>query len=264
MQAFATDIAVYIACPSCSQTGLVDQSTLSAARMRRAQVTLTCHACGERFDAIEAQEVILPHLPQEPIDSPLTARAALDADAEMPEPEPRYARASDHEPLTRYQSLRDVWRHLGAEPEDDDADGIVSTLPNWLQKKDNGESTNEGIGTLLEVTDASSQSKDVSMDDTLNATSKTDNEADDADPDATTAPEESSYDGLSGRLTRPSTIEPIVDLSTIEQHLPVLPEVGAIEAEKEKPKSAQQINWPLAILGAMVLVIGLLGGAIFY
>ena len=242
--------------------------------MRRAQVTLTCHACGERFDAIEAQEVILPHLPQEPIDSPLTARAALDADAEMPEPEPRYARASDHEPLTRYQSLRDVWRHLGAEPEDDDADGIVSTLPNWLQKKDNGESTNAestnagstnaGSSTLLEVADASSQNEDVSMDDTLNAASKIDDVADDTNPDATTAPEESSYDGLSGRLTRPSTIEPMVDLSTIEQHLPVLPEVGAIEAEKEKPKSAQQINWPLAILGAMVLVIGLLGGAIFY
>ena len=76
MQAFATDIAVYIACPSCSQTGLLDQSTLSAARMRRAQVTLTCHACGEKFDATEAQEVILPNAPQETLDMPLTARSA--------------------------------------------------------------------------------------------------------------------------------------------------------------------------------------------
>ena len=139
MQAFATDIAVYIACPSCSQTGLVDQSTLSAARMRRAQVTLTCHACGERFDATEAQEVILPHVPQETLDMPLTARSTIDVEAETEEPEPRYARASDPEPLTRYQSLHDVWQHLGTETNADGKDDIVPTLPSWLQKKDNGQ-----------------------------------------------------------------------------------------------------------------------------
>ena len=147
MQAFATDIAVYIACPSCSQTGLVDQSTLSAARMRRAQVTLTCHACGERFDATEAQEVILPHVPQETLDMPLTARSTIDVEAETEEPEPRYARASDHEPLTRYQSLHDVWQHLGAETDEDGEDDIVPTLPSWLQKKDNAQGENENAET---------------------------------------------------------------------------------------------------------------------
>ena len=134
MQAFATDIAVYIACPSCSQTGLVDQSTLSAARMRRAQVTLTCHACGERFDATEAQEVILPHVPQETLEMPLTARSTIDVEAETEEPEPRYARASDHEPLTRYQSLHDVWQHLGAETDEDGEDDIVPTLAELVAK----------------------------------------------------------------------------------------------------------------------------------
>ena len=129
MQAFATDIAVYIACPSCSQTGLLDQSTLSAARMRRAQVTLTCHACGEKFDATEAQEVILPHAPQETLDLPLNAPSTTDVEAETGESQPRYSRASDHEPLTRYQSLQDVWQHLGAETDEDGDDDIVPTLP---------------------------------------------------------------------------------------------------------------------------------------
>lgn len=266
MQAFATDIAVYIACPSCSQTGLVDQSTLSAARMRRAQVTLTCHACGERFDATEAQEVILPHVPQETLDLPLTARTTIDAEAETQEPEPRYARASDHEPLTRYQSLHDVWRHLGAEAEDDDADDIVPTLPSWLQKKDNGESANAEPSTPPKAAETASQNDDISMGATPDAASKTDDATDDADADATAAPEQASDDltGLAGKLARPDTTERIVDLTTIEQHLPVLPEVGAIEAEWEKPDNAQQLNWPLAIFGAMVLVIGLLAGALFF
>ena len=126
MQAFATDIAVYIACPSCSQTGLVDQSTLSAARMRRAQVTLTCHACGVRFDATEAQEVILPHVPQETLDMPLTARSTMTLKPKQKNRN-RVMRASDHEPLTRYQSLHDVWQHLGAETEEDGDDDIVPT-----------------------------------------------------------------------------------------------------------------------------------------
>ena len=262
MQAFATDIAVYIACPSCSQTGLVDQSTLSAARMRRTQVTLTCHACGERFDATEAQEVILPHVPQETLDLPLTARTTIDAEAETQEPEPRYARASDHEPLTRYQSLHDVWRHLGAEAEDDDADDIVPTLPSWLQKKDNGESANAESSTPPKAAEAASQNDDISTGATPDAAPK----ADDADADATAAHEQSSDDltGLPGKLARPDTTERIVDLTTIEQHLPVLPEVGAIEAECEKPDNAQQLNWPLAILGAMVLIISLFAGALLF
>ena len=268
MQTFATDIAVYIACPSCSQTGLVDQSTLSAARMRRAQVTLTCHACGERFDATEAQEVILPHAPQETLDLPLTARTTINGEDETQEPEPRYARASDHEPLTRYQSLHDVWRHLGAEAEGDDADDIVPTLPSWLQKKDNGEGANDEPSSPPKAAEAASQNDDISMGAAPDAASKTDDVTDDvtddADADASAAPEQASNDftGMAGKLARPDPTERMVDLTTIEQHLPVLPEVGAIEAESEKPDNAQQLNWLLAIFGAMVLVISLFAGAL--
>ena len=264
MQAFATDIAVYIACPSCSQTGLVDQSTLSAARMRRTQVTLTCHACGERFDATEAREVILPHEPQETLNLPPTGRTTINAEAETQEPQPRYARASDHESLTRYQSLHDVWQHLAAEAEDSDADDIVPTLPSWLQKKDNIDGANAEPRTPPKAAEAASQNDDVSIDATPDAVSKTDDATDDADADANAAPEQASDDltGLPGRLARPDTTERIVDLKTIEQHLPVLPEIGAIEAECKKPDNAQQLNWPLAIFGALVLIISLIAGAL--
>ena len=91
--------------------------------------------------------MILPHVSQETLEMPLTARSTIDVEAETEEPEPRYARASDHEPLTRYQSLHDVWQHLGAETDEDGEDDIVPTLPSWLQKKDNGQGENENAET---------------------------------------------------------------------------------------------------------------------
>ena len=284
MQAFATDIAVYIACPSCSQTGLVDQSTLSAARMRRAQVTLTCHACGVRFDATEAQEVILPHVPQETLDMPLTARSTTDIEAETEEPKPRYARASDHEPLTRYQSLHDVWQHLGAETEEDGDDDIVPTLPSWLQKKDNGQGENgrgESENTETETpskeaeanarvaADADTSPEPNTNNETNNETGdETDNEAKSGTPATLSDDATDDLAGLAGKLSKPDTDDQtddrILDLTSIEQHLPALPEVGAIEEELEKQDSAGRLNWPLAILAAMVVVFGLLAGVLYF
>ena len=280
MQAFATDIAVYIACPSCSQTGLVDQSTLSAARMRRAQVTLTCHACGERFDATEAQEVILPHVPQETLEMPLTARSTIDVEAETEEPEPRYARASDHEPLTRYQSLHDVWQHLGAETDEDGEDDIVPTLPSWLQKKDNGqgengqgESENAETETPFKEAEANvsvAADADTSPEpNTNNETGdETDNEAGSGTPATPSDAATDDLEGLAGKLSKPDIDDQIdkqiLDLTSIEQHLPALPEVGAIEEELEKQGSAARLNWPLAIFGAMVVVFGLLAGVLYF
>ena len=284
MQAFATDIAVYIACPSCSQTGLVDQSTLSAARMRRAQVTLTCHACGERFDAAEAQEVILPHVPQETLDMPLTTRSTTDVEAEAEEPEPRYARASDHEPLTRYQSLQDVWQHLGAETDEDGDEDIVPTLPSWLQKKDNsqgengqGESENaetetpskEAEANVSVAADADTYLEPNINNETNNETGdETDNEAGSCTPAIPSDAATGDLTGLAGKLSKPDiddqTDDRILDLTSIEQHLPALPEVGAIEEELEKQGSAARLNWPLAIFGAMVIVFGLLAAVLYY
>jgi transcription elongation factor Elf1 len=280
MQAFATDIAVYIACPSCSQTGLVDQSTLSAARMRRAQVTLTCHACGERFDATEAQEVILAHVPQETLDMPLTARSTIDVEAETEEPEPRYARASDHEPLTRYQSLHDVWQHLGAETDEDGDDDIVPTLPSWLQKKDNGQGENgQGESENAETETPSKEAEanvsvaadaDTSPEPNTNneTVDETDNEAGSGTPATPSDAATDDLAGLAGKLSKPDiddqTDDRILDLTSVEQHLPALPEVGAIEEELEKPDSAARLNWPLAIFGAMVVIFGLLAGVLYF
>ena len=262
MQAFATDIAVYIACPSCSQTGLVDQSTLTAARMGRAQVTLTCHACGERFDAADAQDVVLPLAPPDTLDLPLTARVPGEIlsetnQAETEEPEPRYARASDHEPLTRYQSLHDVWQHLGAEGDvEDGAEEIVPTLPSWLQKKDNGQNehaTGEpGTSAGAIETGAGNQASEAP--DASKANGNENSSAEAAD-DVTE---------LASKLSKSSEANRVVDLTSIEQHLPALPEIGAVEADWDKPDDRRRPNWPLAIFGAMVLVIGLLAGALFF
>ena len=278
MQAFATDIAVYIACPSCSQTGLVDQSTLSAARMGRAQVTLTCHACGERFDATEAQEVILPHVPQDTLDMPLTARSAIDVEAEKEEPEPRYARASDHEPLTRYQSLHDVWQHLGTETDEDGEDDIVPTLPIWLQKKDNAQGENENAETetppkeaeadVSEAAYAHTSPEPNSDNETNNETGEeTDNEAGSGTPATLSDAATDDLTGLAGKLSKPDIDDqiddPTLDLTSIEQHLPALAEVGAIEEELEKQGKAARLNWPLAIFGAVAVVFGLLAGVLY-
>ena len=280
MQAFATDIAVYIACPSCSQTGLLDQSTLSAARMRRAQVTLTCHACGEKFDATEAQEVILPNAPQETLDMPLTARSTTDVETESEEPEPRYARASDHEPLTRYQSLHDVWQHLGTETNADGKDDIVPTLPSWLQKKDNGqgeirqgENENAETETPSRKAEANiSQAADTNIspepntnNETINETSdETGNEAGSSTPATQSDAEIDDLAGLATKLSKPDTGDQLLDLTSIEQHLPEMPEVGAIEEDEEKRDNKARLNWPLAIFGAIVIISGLLAGVLYF
>ena len=64
---------------------------------------------------------------------PLTARSTIDVEAETEEPG-RVMRARLTRALTRYQSLHDVWQHLGAETDEDGEDDIVPTLPSWLQK----------------------------------------------------------------------------------------------------------------------------------
>ena len=280
MQAFATDIAVYIACPSCSQTGLLDQSTLSAARMRRAQVTLTCHACGEKFDATEAQEVILPNAPQETLDMPLTARSTTDVETESEEPEPRYARASDHEPLTRYQSLHDVWQHLGTETNADGKDDIVPTLPSWLQKKDNGqgeirqgENENAETETPSRKAEANiSQAADTNTSPEPNTNNETNNETSDetgneAGSNTIATRSDAEIDDLAGlatKLSKPDTDDQLLDLTSIEQHLPEMPEVGAIEEDEEKRDNKARLNWPLAIFGAIVIISGLLAGVLYF
>ena len=267
MQAFATDIAVYIACPSCSQTGLVDQSSLGAARMGRARVMLTCHACGERFDAIEAQEVILPHVSQETLDLPLTSRTTIGAEAEPEEPEPRYARASDHEPLTRYQSLHDVWQHLGAERDQDGEDDIVPTLPSWLQKADNGQGENANAEADPPPKAAETNVSEAPNAEAAPVTNNETSDAKDTELDISTPPPDPAEDalaGLTGKLSKPDIGEQVVDLNSIEQHLPVLPEIGAVEAELEEQDNAATLNWPLAIFGAMVVVFGLLAGVLYF
>lgn len=255
MQAFATDIAVYIACPSCSQTGLVDQSTLTSARMGRAQVTLTCHACGARFDAADARDVVVPLAPPDTLDLPPATHGPGEIlsepnQAETEKPEPRYARASDHEPLTRYQSLHDVWQHLGTEGDDEDGEEeIVPTLPSWLRKRENGQ--NEPTAGAVE-TGAGNQASEAP--DTSKANGNENSSAEATD----------DVIELASKLSRPSEANRVVDLTSIEQHLPALPEIGAVEADWDKPDDRRRPNWPLAIFGAMVLVIGLLAGALFF
>ena len=74
--------------------------------------------------------------------------------------------------------------------------------------------------------------------------------------------------GLSSKLSKPDIEDQIndrtFDLTSIEQHLPALPEVGAIEEESEKQDSAARLNWPLAIFAAMVVVLGLLAGVLYF
>ncbi|MEC8291472.1 MAG: hypothetical protein VXZ78_05255, partial [Pseudomonadota bacterium] len=247
--------------------------------MRRAQVTLTCHACGVRFDATEAQEVILPHVPQETLDMPLTARSTTDIEAETEEPKPRYARASDHEPLTRYQSLHDVWQHLGAETEEDGDDDIVPTLPSWLQKKDNGRGESENTETETPskeaeanasvAADADTSPEPNTNNETNNETGdETDNEAKSGTPATLSDDATDDLAGLAGKLSKPDTDDQtddrILDLTSIEHYLPALPEVGAIEEELEKQDSAGRLNWPLAILAAMVVVFSLFAGVLYF
>ena len=299
MQAFATDIAVYIACPSCSQTGLVDQSTLSAARMRRARVILTCHACGERFDATLAEEVALPSSAFDTVDSPLTSRNPVETeDAPEEEPEPRYATASEHEPLTRYRSLNDVWQHLDADAGDgDDEAEIVPALPTWLQKKDaaSDETSTSDTRTLDAVASeatpetapaaadtASSETSSAESDPVANPVADpvadapapdaaNSNEVDQIATDSSTAtPSDNTSNDindaseLASRLSSKARSEEFIDLTSIEQHLPALPEIGAGVPDFDKPASAQRQNTPLIIFGVLVLIIGLLAGALFF
>ena len=260
--------------------GAFDQSTLSAARMRRAQVTLTCHACGEKFDATEAQEVILPNAPLETLDMPLTARSTTDVETVSEDPEPRYARASDREPLTRYQSLHDVWQHLGTETNADGKDDIVPTLPSWLQKKDNGQGEirqgeNENAETetpsrkaeanISQAADTNTSPEPNTNNETINETSdETGNEAGSSTPATQSDAEIDDLAGLATKLSKPDTDDQLLDLTSIEQHLPEMPEVGAIEEDEEKQDNKARLNWPLAIFGAIVIISGLLAGVLYF
>ena len=73
---------------------------------------------------------------------------------------------------------------------------------------------------------------------------------------------------LAGKLSKPDIDDQIdnqiLDLTSIEQHLPALPEVGAAEAELEEQDNATTLNWPLAIFGAMLVVFSLLAGVLYF
>ena len=69
---------------------------------------------------------------------------------------------------------------------------------------------------------------------------------------------------LASRLSSKARAEEFIDLTSIEQHLPALPEIGAGVPDFDKPASAQRQNTPLIIFGVMVLIIGLLAGALFF
>ena len=76
---------------------------------------------------------------------PLTARSTIDVEAETEEPEPRYARALT-KALTRYQSLHDVWQHLGRKQM---KTAKMTLFRPYLAgyKKDNGQGENENAET---------------------------------------------------------------------------------------------------------------------
>ncbi|MEC8546011.1 MAG: hypothetical protein VXY43_04010, partial [Pseudomonadota bacterium] len=97
---------------------------------------------------------------------------------------------------------------------------------------------------------------------------ETDNEAGSGTP---ATPSDAATDDLAGpasKLSKPDiddqTDDRALDLTSIEQHLPALPEVGAIEEELEKQDSAGRLNWPLAILAAMVVVFSLFAGVLYF
>ncbi|MEE3059844.1 MAG: hypothetical protein VX315_06925, partial [Pseudomonadota bacterium] len=97
---------------------------------------------------------------------------------------------------------------------------------------------------------------------------ETDNEAGSGLP---ATPSDAATDDLAGpasKLSKPDiddqTDDRALDLTSIEQHLPALPEVGAIEEGLDKQDSAAPLNWPLAIFGAMVVVFGLLAGVLYF
>ena len=69
--------------------------------------------------------------------------------------------------------------------------------------------------------------------------------------------------GLADKLSKPNIDDQILDMTSIEQHLPAMPEVGAIEEKVEKQDNKARLNWPLAIFGAMVVVFGLLVGVLY-
>ena len=222
----------------------------------------------------------MPHVPQETLDMPLTARATIDVEAETEGPEQPYARASDHEPLTRYQSLQDVWQHLGAETDEDGDDDIVPTLPSWLQKKDNsqgengqGESENAETETPSKEAEANvsvAADADTFLEpNTNNETGdETDNEEGSGLPATPSDAATADLAGLASKLSKPDiddqTDDRVLDLTSIEQHLPALPEVGAIEEGLEEQDSAARLNWPLGIFGAMVVVFSLFAGVLYF
>ena len=71
-------------------------------------------------------------------------------------------------------------------------------------------------------------------------------------------------EGLADKQSKPDIDDQKLDLTSIEQHLPEMPEVGAIEEEVEKQDNKARLNWPLAIFGSMVVVFGLLTGVLYF
>ena len=212
---------------------------------------------------------------------PLNERSTTDVEAETGEPEPRYARASDHEPLARYQSLHDVWQHLGTETDKDGEDDFVPTLPSWLQKKDNGHRDNrQGENENAEIETPSRKAEanvgvaaDTNTSPEPNTNNETNNETgDETGKEAgfsTTATQSDAeiddLEGLADKHSKPDIDDQKLDLTSVEQHLPAMPEVDAIEEEEvEKQDNKARLNWPLAIFGSVVVVFGLLTGVLYF
>ena len=148
---------------------------------------------------------------------------------------------------------------------------LFRPLPSWLQKADNGQGENENAETETPPKEAEVNVSEAADADAANTNNETNNETGDAtDNEAGSdiaTPSDAATDdlaGLAGKLSKPDIDDQIVDLTSIEQHLPALPEVGAIEEELEKQDSAARLNWPLAIFGAMVVVFGLLAGVLYF
>ncbi|MEC8177262.1 MAG: hypothetical protein VX055_05645, partial [Pseudomonadota bacterium] len=149
----------------------------------------------------------------------------------------------------------------------------------WLQKKDTGRGESENTETETQSKEAEANASVAADADTSpepNTNYEKDNETgDETDNEAGSgtpaSPSDAAIDdlaGLAGKLSKPDTDDQtddrILDLTSIEQHLPALPEVGAIEEELEKQDIAARLNWPLAILAAMVVVFGLLAGVLYF
>ena len=142
-------------------------------------------------------------------------------------------------------------------------------------KKDNGQGENENAETetpsrkaeanISQAADTNTSPEPNTNNETINETSdETGNEAGSSTPATQSDAEIDDLAGLATKLSKPDTDDQLLDLTSIEQHLPEMPEVGAIEEDEEKQDNKARLNWPLAIFGAIVIISGLLAGVLYF